>query len=96
MEYRRSKYILLIASLFIMTFAGCGKSTGTEEAALVSNSYSYQAFDNGCDTGYHEFATFDQFCSGLEDEKLNHLCAQAARKKFFSTRGCPGTFIAKY
>ena len=96
MEYRQSKFVLLIASLFILAFAGCGKSTGTEESALSSNSFSYEAFQQGCDTGKHDLATLSEFCTALQDEKLNHGCAQNARKTFFTTRSCPGTFTPVY
>jgi hypothetical protein len=86
----------LICSLFILALAGCGKSTGTEEAALVSSAFSYEAIDNGCDTGYHEFNSLAEECTGLQDEKLNHLCALSARKSFFLKKSCPGTFKSVY
>jgi hypothetical protein len=97
MQYRQTKVILLLASLTLLTFAGCGKSTGQEQSNLVSNTLCYRAVDNGCDTGKHCFGTTAEFCAALQDEVLNNNCAQYARKNtFFIPEGCPGTFTPKY
>lgn len=49
----------------------------------VSPSFSYQFKEAGCDTGKQEFATRDELCAALADEKLNGLCAAQARGDYY-------------
>jgi hypothetical protein len=95
MDHRHKNKLFIIGSaLLLMTLSSCGDTVGQETAFQTSNSLSYQAWDNGCDTGYHQFASITEFCSGLQNRVLNNYCAEAARRKFFTTRGCPGNFVA--
>jgi len=89
----RKMKILALGAFVLFSLTGCGKKTGTEEAALTtSNTLSYHAIDNGCDTGIHSFSSLDDLCAALKNEALNHYCAVAQRQKWFQEKGCTGTF----
>ena len=45
--------------------------------------YSYQFSDLDCTTGKHEFATEEEFCGALTDNRLNEYCAESARREYF-------------
>lgn len=56
---------------------------------------SYQLISNGCDTGKHQFAADSEaevrqaYCQALQNETLNHGCAQELRRQRFNQQ-CPG------
>ena len=96
MDHRRKISVLAIGVFLALGLSGCGKSTGVEQAALSTTSYSYEALENGCDTGLQQFGSLAEECTGLQSEPLNHFCAQSARRTFFAKKGCPGTFTPSY
>jgi hypothetical protein len=91
MDHRRKGLILLISAFFLFAFTSCGGSS-TESAAEIANSYTYDMNQNGCDTGRQSFPDLTSYCAGLENNALNHYCAQSLRGQEFVARGCPGTF----
>jgi hypothetical protein len=70
---------------------GCGKSDNFGNAS-ADGTYTVEFKDNGCDTLKHVFNGLSNYCSGLEDEALNHGCAQPERREAFIVDHCPGTF----
>lgn len=45
--------------------------------------FSYQFSDMDCTTGKHEFASEEEFCGALMDERLNDYCAENARREYY-------------
>jgi hypothetical protein len=93
MQYRQKTYFLLIIGFFsLFALMGCGKDSSVEQAALTSNSLTYDMNQNGCDTGRQSFADLPSYCTGLENNTLNHFCASSLRQQEYVARGCPGTY----
>jgi hypothetical protein len=93
MDHRLTKLMIAVAALGLLTLSSCGKSTGSEVADLSSDSLQYQVLlAGGSACPAHTFSTFTDFCSGLQDGKLNACCGLTGREEIFRSRGCPGTF----
>lgn len=94
------KRIISIGSLFFASgilFVACGTNQAEEEhirsqGGVVSESYSYQFSENGCDTSKQSFSSMAAYCNGLADSSLNHGCALELRRQAFAEKQCPGSF----
>jgi len=96
--------VLIVLSLGL---GACGNSSNDPASSSASSSSSsvhksYQYSSNGCDTQKQNFDGADaesvnkQICTALQDEKLNHSCAQDLRELAFKSQ-CPGqTFTPVY
>lgn len=58
----------------------------------MSESYSYQFNENGCDTDKQSFSSVADYCLGLQNENVNHGCALDLREDAFQRQQCPGEF----
>src|SRR4051812_8540059 len=93
MDYRFHKIMLLVATFGLLGLSACGKSTGTEEAALTSDTYKYEVLlAGGSSCGLHTFSSFSDFCAALQNGPLNGCCGQTGRVEIFLKNSCPGSF----
>lgn len=70
------------------------QSTSSETTVIngiETKKLSYQFKENDCDTDRHEFASLQELCNGLQDEKLNNFCTPEAREEKFK-HNCSGTY----
>jgi len=71
----------LICLIAMVTFATACKKD--------DKNYSYSFDENGCKTGTQNFKSQGDLCLGLQNETLNHGCAEALRAQEFE-KSCPG------
>ena len=66
--------------------SGFGSSSKSSERSEQSYHFIY----NGCDTGQHDFSspsaaeTQQKLCLALQNDELNHFCAEQTRYEYFN------------
>lgn len=74
--------------ILAMILNSCSVSSNdNNQSKTESLSYSYEV--NGCKTEKQQFDSVEKLCLGLQDEQLNHSCAQEYRREMFK-KMCPG------
>ena len=102
-EMKSSKIELTLKMTLLamaLNIASCGGSTSggigaNYESKSENSKRSYDFTENGCKTESHTFESSSeedsqrQMCEALQDNKLNHYCAERSRKWYFE-QNCPG------
>ena len=74
--------------ILVLMLNSCSVSSNdNDQSKTESLSYSYEV--NGCKTDKQQFDSVEKLCLGLQDEQLNHSCAQEYRREMFK-KMCPG------
>ncbi len=76
---------LCFAMALVAVFSGCSvhAGSGSDDDQGGTQDLTYNLTENNCQTEQHEFSSHDDYCTGLENDTLNHYCALDLRAKLF-------------
>lgn len=83
--------VLILLSILV-SISSCGKNK-FRVYPIGPAQYAYEAEEENCTTGKHEFHYVRQMCENLLNNEINNNCALDERERIY-IESCEGDFIA--